>query len=428
MKRTDDAARPQEGTTTSHPAPGAVPHAPPLSSTEAEQRITQSITELRGFLEAQRNPTKGAEMEQYLRNKFTCFGISAPQRLEILKTQWFKTKLFLRITTAGVQQQQQVLSSGSSPSGGGGAAASSSAALSSSAAAPSTATALTIKSKPTAGVPPTRDERALLQLVLALFAEKERDFHYVGIELIKKFERVWTSASFDELKKFLLKNANFNWWDTLDCVAIHFLGAAILNERRAGVHLAAGGAAGGAGSVRGPKKGAERTPVPSGVGIVPAEEQLDREWITCQQSFWLPRMAVLSHLLFKKADMGPSSVERLFRYVQLLLERDRLSKDEVFFIDKAMGWALRRYSVMDGEKIKTFVKNNGGKLSALTKREALKILDKKEVGEKKTGNKKTGAKKTGEKKTMDKKTGNKKTGEKKTGNKKTGEKKTGGKQ
>jgi 3-methyladenine DNA glycosylase AlkD len=43
-----------------------------------------------------------------------------------------------------------------------------------------------------------------------------------------------------------------------------------------------------------------------------------------------------------------------------------------FFIRKAIGWALRQYAWVDPREVKRYVKENRGRLSGLSIREALK--------------------------------------------------------
>lgn len=51
------------------------------------------------------------------------------------------------------------------------------------------------------------------------------------------------------------------------------------------------------------------------------------------------------------------------------------SKTDEFFVNKAIGWALREYSKTDKEWIKEFIQNN--ELSKLSIREGSKYLDNK---------------------------------------------------
>jgi 3-methyladenine DNA glycosylase AlkD len=45
-----------------------------------------------------------------------------------------------------------------------------------------------------------------------------------------------------------------------------------------------------------------------------------------------------------------------------------------FFLQKAIGWALRQYARTDGAEVGSYVRRNRARLSALSCREALKNL------------------------------------------------------
>ena len=47
-----------------------------------------------------------------------------------------------------------------------------------------------------------------------------------------------------------------------------------------------------------------------------------------------------------------------------------------FFLRKAIGWALRQYAYVDADVIVGFVDRHGDDLSGLSKREALKNIEK----------------------------------------------------
>ena len=56
---------------------------------------------------------------------------------------------------------------------------------------------------------------------------------------------------------------------------------------------------------------------------------------------------------------------------------DRLQGSKEFFINKAIGWILREYSKSDSDWVINFVENR--KLANLSKREALKWLNRKQI-------------------------------------------------
>lgn len=47
-----------------------------------------------------------------------------------------------------------------------------------------------------------------------------------------------------------------------------------------------------------------------------------------------------------------------------------------FFLRKAIGWALREYSKTDPDAVRDYVEHHENQLSGLSKREALKVINK----------------------------------------------------
>mgnify|MGYP006307548385 FL=1 len=84
-----------------------------------------------------------------------------------------------------------------------------------------------------------------------------------------------------------------------------------------------------------------------------------KKWIQ-SDNIWLQRSCILFQLAYKE----DTDVELLFDIIIRLKDIDE------FFIQKAIGWALRQYARIEPKVIKDFVKNN--ELSSLSEREALK--------------------------------------------------------
>jgi 3-methyladenine DNA glycosylase AlkD len=82
------------------------------------------------------------------------------------------------------------------------------------------------------------------------------------------------------------------------------------------------------------------------------------------ENFWFRRSALLFQLNYGKN----TDFELLTKYINLM------SDSNEFFIQKAIGWALRQYSKHCPEIVMNFVERN--KLKPLSKREALKIINK----------------------------------------------------
>lgn len=85
------------------------------------------------------------------------------------------------------------------------------------------------------------------------------------------------------------------------------------------------------------------------------------EWIE-SDNIWLQRCAILIHLKQK------ANLDADYLFATIL----RLNKTDEFFIDKAIGWALRENAKHQGALILDFVKTNEKNLSKLSFKEALK--------------------------------------------------------
>jgi 3-methyladenine DNA glycosylase AlkD len=81
-------------------------------------------------------------------------------------------------------------------------------------------------------------------------------------------------------------------------------------------------------------------------------------------NLWKRRSAIICQLGFK----AETDLELLYACIE-----PSLGSSE-FFLQKAIGWALRQYAWTDGAEIKKYVRLNRTRLSALSCREALKNL------------------------------------------------------
>jgi len=82
-------------------------------------------------------------------------------------------------------------------------------------------------------------------------------------------------------------------------------------------------------------------------------------------NLWKRRSAIICQLGFK----AETDLELLYACIE-----PSLGSSE-FFLQKAIGWALRQYAWIDGAEIKKYVRLNRTRLKALSCREALKNLD-----------------------------------------------------
>jgi 3-methyladenine DNA glycosylase AlkD len=168
------------------------------------------------------------------------------------------------------------------------------------------------------GLPELSDLDEILQ---DLWALPQREFHYVAMGLLGKFEKQLPADFIDTIEYLIVTKS---WWDTVDALASHTVGT----------HFK-----------RFPK----------------IRERSLKKWRK-SKNIWLRRAAILFQLGYKK--------ETDFELLAEIIS-ENLGSDE-FFINKAIGWALRQYAYIDPKAVKKFVKSTP--LHPLSRREAMKHL------------------------------------------------------
>jgi 3-methyladenine DNA glycosylase AlkD len=156
----------------------------------------------------------------------------------------------------------------------------------------------------------------------ALWKRKEREYHYMAVDLLasmaKKLGPLVTLALIKELA------LTHSWWDSVDGLAS--VGSAILRH-------------------------------------YPDARDVVWEW-SAHASFWINRLAILH-----QNGWGDKTNKKVL--FKLCLAH---AHNEEFFIRKAIGWALRDYAWTHPQAVQAFVEANRSKLSALPAREALKNI------------------------------------------------------
>jgi 3-methyladenine DNA glycosylase AlkD len=90
-------------------------------------------------------------------------------------------------------------------------------------------------------------------------------------------------------------------------------------------------------------------------------------------NFWVRRAAILAQLTqFRRGEGDLNLFEQLA--VPMFDEGEDWTKDERFFIRKAIGWALREISKVQPEWVVTFVRQHRAAMSGLTFREGTRNL------------------------------------------------------
>ncbi|EAD5711717.1 DNA alkylation repair protein [Listeria innocua] len=161
----------------------------------------------------------------------------------------------------------------------------------------------------------------LLRLVVELFAEEERELQYAAIDLLSRYGKKQASEAIEIYEQLVTTKS---WWDTVDGLA----GTVVSNHFKLYPDL------------------------------IPIYNEA---WIN-GDNIWLARTAILFQLKYKEE----TNDELLFANCEKWLG----SKE--FFIQKAIGWALRQYAKVDSEAVRVFV--NSHTLAPLSRREALKHI------------------------------------------------------
>ncbi len=169
------------------------------------------------------------------------------------------------------------------------------------------------------GLPPLKD---LDQIARDLWSLPQREFQYAATSFIGRLEKQ-LEADFISTLEYLIVTKS--WWDTVDTLAGHTVGT----------HFK-----------RFPKVKAKYL----------------KKWRR-SENFWLRRTTLLFQLGYKE--------ETDFDLLCDLI-KENLGSDE-FFINKAIGWALRQYAWTNPAPVKKFVKETK-ELNPLSRREALKNI------------------------------------------------------
>lgn len=160
----------------------------------------------------------------------------------------------------------------------------------------------------------------IMQFIEALYARPTREYQYVAIEMARRSVRWWQPADMEQLLTLVLEKV---WWDSIDAWRKVF-----------------------------------------GEYIRWHPQQFD--WVAQHfkgaESFWLRRLAITLQLSFyEKTNVA---------FLEEVILAD-IDTDE-FFIQKAIGWALRNYSKKNPEWVMTFVEEHD--LTIFAQREALKKI------------------------------------------------------
>jgi 3-methyladenine DNA glycosylase AlkD len=159
-----------------------------------------------------------------------------------------------------------------------------------------------------------------IEIAKKLLRMQEREFHYASIELLSKYKKDWDHQLLAMMTYYTRHNA---WWDTIDSASSKLLEPYF---SKSGPNL-----------------------------------QLLAKW-NASSNFWQVRLSIIWQLHQKENTNPEILLNAILPHLQ--------SKE--FFIQKAIGWALRAYAKYNPEWVINITENYT--LPALSKREALKHL------------------------------------------------------
>ena len=151
--------------------------------------------------------------------------------------------------------------------------------------------------------------------------KEEREFQYVVVYYLKAMQKFLKREDISKLKYLIVTKS---WWDTVDLLA-KVIGSLVIR--------------------------------------IEGYDKIMLEW-SKDSNIWLKREAILYQLSLKdKVD-------------EIILDKILVNNlgDNEFFINKAIGWALRDYSKFNPEWVREFIKKNKDNMANLSIREASKYI------------------------------------------------------
>ncbi|MEO0895050.1 MAG: DNA alkylation repair protein [Bacteroidota bacterium] len=167
-------------------------------------------------------------------------------------------------------------------------------------------------------LPPLQDARIMVK---DLWNKPEREFHYFGQEFLQRYKKKLEN---DDISLITYMMTHHSWWDTVDFITTQLVGHLFQTYPEL-----------------------KESTIPS--------------WMA-SGNIWLQRSCLLFQIKYKEE----TDEELLAELIIPLLGSNE------FFINKAIGWALRQYSRSNPAWVRRFVETHP--LHSLSKKEALRLL------------------------------------------------------
>lgn len=165
-----------------------------------------------------------------------------------------------------------------------------------------------------------KDKEVDWNFIFKCYDLPEREFQYLAISYMDAVKKLFTVKDMDKIERVITTKS---WWDSVDSIS-HIVGHICLKYKD-------------------------------------AREKYVEKWIY-SENIWLKRVSILFQLKYKEK----TDTEFLAKAILNNSETDE------FFVDKAIGWALREYSKTNKKWVSDFINNH--KLSKLSIREGSKYI------------------------------------------------------
>jgi 3-methyladenine DNA glycosylase AlkD len=167
------------------------------------------------------------------------------------------------------------------------------------------------------------------QFIETCWAKPEREFQYLAIDYLKAKQELLEPGDMVHIEGLVLAKS---WWDTIDALDV-----------------IAGGIA----------------------AAYPEAKEVELTWST-SSNIWLRRMAI-DHQLQRKGATDTALLQRILENNLPPLLPESMTGE--FFINKAVGWALRDYSKTDPSWVAAFIDSHRAQMAKLSIKEGSKYLE-----------------------------------------------------
>ena len=161
----------------------------------------------------------------------------------------------------------------------------------------------------------------------SLFEDKMREINYLGLDILRVQTHLLSLSDFDRLVSLAQIRP---WWDTIDVIDT----------------------------------------IIGSLGLIDSGFEEKILELSTSDNFWLRRIAIGHQRKYKEK----TRTNLLAKIIKTNIQISSQTKDEKFFIEKSIGWALREYSKTNPSWVRDFSDENMDEMPALSRREASKYL------------------------------------------------------